>query len=145
MSDTQVDLSTLSSERGLGPSGESSPQSSSDKQKHYFFQLRFQVKAKTGLASVTGRRVVWTGSYFRQGKRGNTMADLAGVLKELEQERRRLDQVIQVIGNLVRRNGTGVRARRPKRTLSASARRKIAAAQRARWAKVRARQLKKAA
>ena len=73
------------------------------------------------------------------------MADLAGVLKELEQERRRLDQVIQVIGNLVGRNGTGVRARRPKRTLSASARRKIAAAQRARWAKVRARQLKKAA
>ena len=29
------------------------------------------------------------------------MADLAGVLKELEQERNRLNQVIQVLGNLV--------------------------------------------
>jgi len=33
---------------------------------------------------------------------------------------------------------------RPKRTLSAAARRKIAAAQRARWAKVKAKQQKKA-
>lgn len=65
------------------------------------------------------------------------MADLAGVLKELEQERSRLDQVIQVLGNLVVRNGTGVRARRRKRTLSAAARRKISLAQKARWAKTR--------
>ena len=65
------------------------------------------------------------------------MADLAGVLKELEQERARLDQVIQVLGNLVGRNVTGVRARRPKRTLSAAARRKISLAQKARWAKTR--------
>jgi hypothetical protein len=63
------------------------------------------------------------------------MANLAGVLKELEQERSRLEQAIEVIGKLVGRNGTGVIARRPKRTLSAAARRKIAAAQRARWAK----------
>ena len=64
------------------------------------------------------------------------MADLAGVLKELEQERVRLDQVIQVIGNLVGRNGTGIRikTRRSKRTLSAAARRKISLAQKARWA-----------
>lgn len=67
------------------------------------------------------------------------MADLAGVLKELEQERSRLDQVIQVLGNLVGRNGTGIRikTRRPKRTLSAAARRKISLAQKARWAKTR--------
>ena len=67
------------------------------------------------------------------------MADLAGVLKELEQERSRLDQVIQVIGNLVGRNGTGIRikTRRSKRTLSAAARRKISLAQKARWAKTR--------
>jgi hypothetical protein len=71
--------------------------------------------------------------------RGNTMADLAGVLKELEQERSRLDQVIQVIGNLVGRNGTGIRVktRRSKRTLSAAARKKISLAQKARWAKTR--------
>jgi hypothetical protein len=65
------------------------------------------------------------------------MADLAGVLKELEQERARLDQVIQVIGNLVGRHRTGVRTKpkRSKRTLSAAARRKISLAQKARWAK----------
>jgi hypothetical protein len=67
------------------------------------------------------------------------MADLAGVLKELEQERARLDQVIQVLGNLVGRNGTGIRikTRRSKRTLSAAARRKISLAQKARWAKTK--------
>jgi hypothetical protein len=65
------------------------------------------------------------------------MANLAGVLKELEQERNRLNQVIQVVGNLVEWNGTGARARRLKRTLSAAARRKISLAQKARWAKTR--------
>ena len=63
------------------------------------------------------------------------MADLAGVLKELEQERSRLDQAIQIVGQLVGRNSTGVSARRPKRTLSVAARRKISLAQKARWAK----------
>jgi len=64
------------------------------------------------------------------------MANLAGVLEELKQERSRLDQAIEVIGKLVGRNGTSSRAResRPKRTLSLVARRKIAAAQRKRWA-----------
>ena len=66
------------------------------------------------------------------------MANLAGVLKELQQERGRLDQVIQVIGNLVGRDRTGIRTKpRPKRTLSAAARRKISLAQKARWAKTR--------
>ena len=75
------------------------------------------------------------------------MANFAGVLKELEQERDRLNQVIQVIGDFVGRIGTGIRAKPkgPKRTPSVAARRKIAAAQRARWAKVRAKQMKKAA
>lgn len=65
------------------------------------------------------------------------MANFAGVLKELEQERDRLNQVIQVIGDFVGRNGTGGRAGGPKRTLSAAARRKISLAQKARWAKTR--------
>jgi hypothetical protein len=77
------------------------------------------------------------GAVIPNNVRGNTMADLAGVLKELEQERNRLNQVIQVIGNFVGRNGTGVETRRPKRTLSAAARRKISLAQKARWAKTR--------
>jgi hypothetical protein len=67
------------------------------------------------------------------------MADLAGVLKELEQERSRLDQAITVIGQLVGRNGSGrqASAKTPTRTLSAAARRKISLAQKARWAKTR--------
>ena len=75
------------------------------------------------------------------------MANLAGVLKELQQARGRLDQAIAAIGNLVGRSLELVqtKAKRPKRTLSIAARRKIAAAQRARWAKVRQRQAKKAA
>jgi hypothetical protein len=75
------------------------------------------------------------------------MANLAGVLKELKLEHGRLEQAIEVIGKLVGRNGTAGRkvSVRPKRTLSVAARRKIAAAQRARWAKVRQAQRKKAA
>jgi hypothetical protein len=67
------------------------------------------------------------------------MADLAGVLKELEEERSRLDQVIQVIGRLVGRRPTGIQAKpkRPKRTLSAVARKKISLAQKAGWAKAK--------
>ena len=75
------------------------------------------------------------------------MANFAGLLGELQQERGRLEQAIEVIGKLVSRSGTGgkTRGQRSKRTLSAAARRKIGAAQRARWAKVRQRQQKKAA
>jgi len=65
------------------------------------------------------------------------MANFAGVLKELQQERSRLEQAIQIVGQLVGRNSTGVRARRPRRTLSAAARRRISLAQKARWAKTK--------
>ena len=75
------------------------------------------------------------------------MANSAGVLKELKQERTKSDQAIEVIGKLVGRKETGNHAQgsRPPRTLSPAARRKIAAAQRKRWAKVRQSQVKKAA
>ncbi len=66
------------------------------------------------------------------------MANFAEVLKELQQERDRLDKAIQAIGDLVGSSSTGVgKAPRPKRTVSAAARRKMAAAQRARWAKTK--------
>jgi hypothetical protein len=68
------------------------------------------------------------------------MANFAEVLKELQQERSRLDQAIRAIEELVGHNSTGgiqARGDRPKRTVSAAARRKMAAAQRARWAKVK--------
>ena len=51
---------------------------------------------------------------------------------------RAADQAIEVLGTLVGRKGrrtTQTRANRPRRTLSVAARRRIAAAQRARWAK----------
>lgn len=51
----------------------------------------------------------------------------------LADELKQVDAALSVLGKLNGRNSN-----RPKRILSASARRKIAAAQRARWAKVRA-------
>jgi hypothetical protein len=68
------------------------------------------------------------------------MANFAEVLRKVEQERSRLDQAIQAIGELVGRNHTGAiqkRAKRRRRTVSVAARRKMAAAQRARWAKAK--------
>ncbi len=77
------------------------------------------------------------------------MANLAGTVKDLQQERsrmatqmKRLDQVIAVLRKLGGSNGLGAPKRR---TMSAAARRKIAVAQRARWAKWKAKQGKKAA
>ena len=67
------------------------------------------------------------------------MANLAEVLKELQSERDRLNQAISALQPLVSMNGqprTGSEETRP--TLSAAARRRIAAAQRARWARVKA-------
>ena len=68
------------------------------------------------------------------------MANFAEVLKELQQERSRLDQAIRAIEGLVGQSRTGrIQAKRnaPKRTVSAAARRKMAAAQKARWASVK--------
>ena len=77
------------------------------------------------------------------------MADFAKVLTELQQERSRLDQAIQAIGRLVGRDDdTKIRSAKentPKRRLSAAARKRIAVAQRARWAKWKSNQGKKAA
>lgn len=68
------------------------------------------------------------------------MTDLGAVLEQLKKERAQLDKAITALSGVV-----GIEARTPsnkgrgaKRTLSLAARRKIAAAQRARWAKVRA-------
>jgi hypothetical protein len=66
------------------------------------------------------------------------MANFAEVLKELKQERSRLDQAIRAIEGLVGHNRTGgiqPSGNGVKRTVSAAARRKMAAAQRARRAK----------
>jgi nucleoid DNA-binding protein len=69
------------------------------------------------------------------------MANLSTVVKALRKERQRatkqierIDAALAALGNLSSRS----RDRRKGHTMSASARRKIAAAQRARWAKVKA-------
>jgi len=72
------------------------------------------------------------------------MADLDAVLEQLIQERRRaegeLKQLEKVIAQLSRLKIRGSRGagKRKKHQLSAAARERIAAAQRVRWAKVRA-------
>ena len=76
------------------------------------------------------------------------MAIVAEIVKELKQERRRLDKAIKVLGKLVGLNYVANVVsidRKPQRRLSAKARRSIAKAQRVRWAKWRARHAKKAA
>ena len=85
------------------------------------------------------------------------MANISGVVTHLRQERDRLsreldrlDNAIAALGHIGGRTSgrTGVatrRGRRPRRKLSAAARARIAAAQRARWAKMKAKQDKKAA
>lgn len=59
------------------------------------------------------------------------MTNLDIVVKQLQEERQRIDEAIQILSSL---NGTAPKASQP-RTMSASARRRIAVAQRARWAK----------
>ena len=61
------------------------------------------------------------------------MTDLGAVLEQLRQERAKLDKAIEALSG-VAGNHSGKPAR-AKRILSPAARRRIAAAQRARWAK----------
>lgn len=86
------------------------------------------------------------------------MAPLNRVIKELRSEQQRLEKELErvnaAIGALLslnsrgrgrgRRHAAGRRAVRPQRHMSAAARRRIAAAQRARWAKLKQERLKKA-
>jgi hypothetical protein len=72
------------------------------------------------------------------------MTDLSAVVAQLKKERERLDQAIRalsgVVGGVTTGNSSG-----GKRTMSAAARRRIAEAQRARWAKIKAKGAKKVA
>jgi len=65
------------------------------------------------------------------------MANLAGVIQQLRKERDQAASIVERLdAALAALNGTGTRAR-ARRHLSSAARARIAAAQRARWAKVR--------
>jgi hypothetical protein len=73
------------------------------------------------------------------------MASLDNALQELRKDRSatqlRLENLNQIIDGIESLNGTGTtgETRRPKRIISAASRRKMALAQRARWAKVNGR------
>ena len=62
------------------------------------------------------------------------MTDLRAVVEQLKQERDRLDRAIEALSGATGKSGRN----RGRRYLSAAARAKIAAAQRARWAKYKA-------
>jgi len=65
------------------------------------------------------------------------MSNLAGVVRLLKKEQDRLTKELRGIGAALAAFGKAYRKGRGTRKLSASARARIAAAQRARWAKVR--------
>jgi len=66
------------------------------------------------------------------------MADIAAVLQQLQEERGRIDQAIAALAQVNGNVGVGRRASGARRPLSAAARQRIASAQRARWAKLKA-------
>ena len=89
---------------------------------------------------------------------GAGMANINRVVKELQSQRRRLEgeleRVDAALSALTSLNGigrgrgrrrAGRRTVRPQRHMSAAARRRMAAAQKARWAKLRQERLKKTA
>jgi hypothetical protein len=65
------------------------------------------------------------------------MTDLGAVLEQLKHERDKLDRAIVALTGVAGSNSSN-NAGKGRRILSIAARRRIAAAQRARWAKVRA-------
>jgi hypothetical protein len=71
------------------------------------------------------------------------MANLSGIVKQLKKERDRVEsQLTRLNAALAAFVGVYTKPKRQRRKMSAKARAKIAAAQRARWAKVRAKQKK---
>ena len=66
------------------------------------------------------------------------MTDLGAVLEQLKQERAKLDRAIAALSGVVKSVSSSTNGRSRRGTLSAAARKRIAAAQRARWAKIKA-------
>ena len=108
---------------------------------------RWQKLSTYGVALVSNRSaqcVVWSGLFYRHGantREGDLMANIAEMVKELQQERDRLDQAIAALAPLAgtsKASSARSGASGPRRTLSAAARRKVSLAQKARWAKLRA-------
>ena len=68
----------------------------------------------------------------RESSAYELMADLNAIIAQLKEERTKLDKAIEALSGLTRNSGD---AGNGTRKLSAAARERIAAAQRARWAK----------
>ena len=78
-----------------------------------------------------------------ESRKGECMADLDAVLEQLKQERKRAEGELKQLGKVITvlskmKTTVSGSGKAVKRQLSAAARERIAAAQRARWAKVRA-------
>jgi hypothetical protein len=79
-------------------------------------------------------RMMRTGSsQIFPGKKANEMADFGAIVAQLKAERAKLDRAIEALSGVAGKSGGG-----GTRKLSAAARAKIAAAQRSRWAKFKA-------
>jgi len=107
----------------------------------WHFLLWDSVKSVVGVWQ-TGRRVSQMGCY-NACPRG-TMTNLTGVIRKLQKEKQRvqgemerLNAALAALGSLGSLEGKSKPSRAPKarRTMSVAARKRIAAAQRARWAK----------
>jgi hypothetical protein len=90
--------------------------------------------------------------FITQGDKKEQMGQLGSVVQQLRKERdrlnRELQQIDEAIEALSRIDGTGHTKRKQtgrKRQISSAARKRIAAAQRARWAKYRSQISKKSA
>ena len=73
---------------------------------------------------------------YNLAPRGNSMANVSSILKQLKQERDRVERQLSGL-NAALTAFANVYGSRKRRKMSVAARKKIAAAQRRRWAKVR--------
>ena len=88
------------------------------------------------LGIVKGRSVACFISYPGHSATIPRMANLDAIVKQLEAERDRIDSAIRALRGL---GNPSSGQQRKRRTMSAAARQRIAAAQKARWAKVKSR------
>jgi len=93
--------------------------------------------ARTKRPPITGRILGPPRSLIQSGTEGNSMSNLAGVVRLLKKEQDRLTKELRGIGAALAAFGKTYGKGTGTRKLSASARARIAAAQRARWAKLR--------
>jgi hypothetical protein len=67
-----------------------------------------------------------------------TILSVEGIIREVQAEIGRLEQVLKLLGHSTAPVHKLVKTGKPRRKMSAAGRKRIAAAQKARWAKIRA-------